>query len=162
MEFVETKGDITNGAVDIIVNAANVRLLAGGGVSGAIHAKAGIELYEECQKIGTCEYGQAVITNGYNLLAKHVIHTTTPIRGQHNGNEGKLLLSCYMESLKLANINHAITIAFPALGSGLHNMPYDLTLELAKQAFGEFRDSHPESTIEKVYFVHFEPEFCYT
>ena len=117
-------GDITEEAVDAIVNAANWTLLGGGGVDGAIHRAGGPAILEACKRIRETQYpnglptGQAVITTGGDLPAKHVIHTVGPIYGRHNGNEPELLADCYRNSVKIALENNLGTIAFPSISTG--------------------------------------------
>ncbi len=131
------KGDITTLAVDAIVNAANERLTPGGGVSGAIHRAAGPELARECRKIGHCATGDAVITGGYRLPARHVIHTVGPV--WHGGGQGEaeLLASCYRRSLAVAQENALATIAFPAISTGIFGYPPDEAAEVAVRAVAE-------------------------
>ncbi len=122
-------GDITKLEVDIIVNAANKSLLGGGGVDGQIHRVAGKELYNECKLLNGCETGEAKITNGYNLLAKKVIHTVGPVYRDGNNNEKELLENCYKNSMILAeeyrkeNNLSTVSIAFPCISTGAYNYP---------------------------------------
>ncbi|MGH6893458.1 MAG: macro domain-containing protein [Dongiaceae bacterium] len=136
-------GDITALDIDIIVNAANEHLLAGGGVCGAIHRAAGPELEAACRRIGHCPTGSAVLTPGFRLKARHVIHAVGPVWRGGGAGEADLLASCYRVSLDLAAGIEATGVAFPAISTGIFGYPALQAIEIAVATARGFLVSHP-------------------
>lgn len=148
LEVIE--GDITRLDVDAIVNAANTSLLGGGGVDGAIHRAAGPELVAECRMLHGCRTGEAKITRGYRLTARHVIHTVGPVWNGGTRGEAGLLASCYRNSLALARQHGLKSIAFPAISTGIYRFPKDQATEIA------VREMNAHATDERVIFCCFD------
>lgn len=147
------QGDITTLDVDAIVNAANTSLMGGGGVDGAIHRAAGPELVAECMMLNGCPTGEAKVTKGYKLKARHVIHTVGPV--WHGGGNGEpdLLRSCYANSLKLAAQNGLQSIGFPCISTGVYRFPPDLAARIAMNTVRQFL--REPSSIQCVIFCCF-------
>ena len=147
-------GDITKQKVDAIVNAANTSLLGGGGVDGAIHRAAGPELLEECRGLHGCRTGEAKITKGYRLPAKHVIHTPGPVWHGGTSGEADKLASCYRNCLRLAAENGCRTVDFPSISTGVYHFPLDKAAKIAVATIAEGLAAYPE--IERVRMVCFD------
>lgn len=148
-------GGITRLDVDAIVNAANSSLLGGGGVDGAIHRAAGPELIHECRLLGGCKTGQAKITKGYNLAARHIIHTVGPVwRGGKYG-EHELLASCYRTSFEIAVQRRLGGMAFPAISTGIYRFPVVKAARVASDTIAGCLDNHP-GVMEQMIFVCFD------
>lgn len=148
------QGDITKQSVDAIVNAANCSLLGGGGVDGAIHRAAGPELLVECRTLGGCKTGEAKITKGYKLPAKHVIHTPGPVWHGGNRGEAELLASCYLNCLRLASENGCKTVDFPSISTGVYHFPLEKAAKIAIDTIAGFLSEY--SDIERVRMVCFD------
>ena len=148
---VALEGDITEQRVDAIVNAANTSLLGGGGVDGAIHRSAGLELLTECRTLGGCPTGEAKITAGYRLPARWVIHTVGPVWSGGGRGEDDLLAACYRNSLSLAVRSGVRTIAFPAISTGVYGFPLERATAIAVSEVRRFLAE--DASIEQVTFV---------
>ena len=140
------QADITTLDVDAIVNAANNSLLGGGGVDGAIHRAAGPELLAECRGLHGCPTGEAKITKGYRLKARHVIHTVGPIYRDGKQGEPELLASCYRNCLRLASENGCHTVDFPSISTGIYHFPLDQAAQIAVREITAYLADHPEIT----------------
>lgn len=148
------QGDITRLAVDAIVNAANARLAGGGGVDGAIHRAAGhADLQAACRAIGHCPTGHAVLTAGFRLPARYIIHTVGPVYVGGQRGEPDLLASSYRQSLELGATHNLRTIAFPAISTGVYGYPFEAATEIALRTTSAFLSAH--AVPERVLLVFF-------
>ena len=150
------QADITRLDVDAIVNAANSDLSDGAGVCGAIHRAAGPELLDECHGLNGCATGEAKITDGFDLPARHVIHTVGPVWGGGEQGEGKLLADCYRNSLRLASEHGVRSIAFPAISTGIYGFPPDRAALIALRTVRETLQGVP--SVERAIFCCFGGE----
>lgn len=159
-------GDITRESVDAIVNAANATLLGGGGVDGAIHRAGGPEILDACRDIRRNQYpkglptGEAVITAGGSLPARHVIHTVGPVYGQHADDEAKLLAACYQNSLRLAASHSLSSIAFPAISTGVFGYPQPEAAVVSSAAIEKYLVT--DEQIREVRLVFFQADAAET
>src|SRR5512134_2738637 len=144
LELVE--GDITKQDTEAIVNAANSRLLGGGGVDGAIHRAGGPQILEECRKIGGCPTGEARITAGGRLPARWVIHTVGPVYRDGKHGEAELLANAYRNSLRLANERGLKTVAFPSISTGAYGYPLAEAARIALATVVDHLRAHPDIT----------------
>jgi O-acetyl-ADP-ribose deacetylase len=149
--------DITTLALDAIVNAANRTLLGGGGVDGAIHRAAGADLKRECESLGGCATGSAKITRGYRLRARYVIHAVGPVWSGGSKGEDEFLASCYRTALSLAKEHGLVSIAFPAISTGIYRFPPDRAARIAAAAVAAEVSAAPAG-IEQVVFCCFSPD----
>ena len=149
-------GDITTVRCDAIVNAANKRLLGGGGVDGAIHKAAGPGLLEECRELGGCETGEARVTKGYNLPAEYVIHAVGPVWKSGLYNEMEELASCYRSIMKIASELKLKSVAIPGISTGVYRFPKGVAAEIAVKEVTRFLDRNPYP--ETVIFVIMDEE----
>ncbi len=158
LDKIETRqGDITRLKVDAIINAANTSLLGGGGVDGAIHRAAGPELLAECRTLGGCPTGEARITGGYKLAARHVIHTVGPVYSAKAVDKArKLLTGCYRNSLRLALEHSVKTIAFPAISCGVYGYPIEAACKVAVDTVCDFLKNNQAPV--KVIFILFSSQ----
>ncbi|NIQ01324.1 MAG: O-acetyl-ADP-ribose deacetylase [Nitrospinaceae bacterium] len=146
------QGDITESETDAIVNAANSQLVLGAGVAGAIRTKGGPSIQEECDSIGHCPVGGAVITGGGNLKARHVIHAVGPRQGE--GDEEEKLKNATLNSLKVADDNNLQSITFPAISTGIYGFPIDACARIMLTATREYLSG--ETNIKRVVFALFD------
>jgi len=150
------EGDITDQDTDAIVNAANRSLLGGGGVDGAIHRAAGPQLLAECRPLGGCETGNAKITGGYKLKARHVIHTVGPVYHSAGRKAPDLLAGCYRRSLEVAGQNGLKSVSFPSISTGAYGYPLEEAAPIAIKTVADYLKGHPD--IQLVRFVLFGRE----
>ncbi|MEM1271071.1 MAG: O-acetyl-ADP-ribose deacetylase [Bacteroidota bacterium] len=149
-------GDLTTFGVDAIVNAANSTLLGGGGVDGAIHRAAGPRLLDACRRLGGCDVGEAKVTAGFDLPARHVIHTVGPVWRGGRHDEPHLLSLAYKNSLLLARSMHLQTLAFPAISTGVYGYPIEQAAEIAVWETTQFTraEDYPEHVIHVCFSEH--------
>lgn len=149
------RGDITRLSVDAIVNAANTSFLGGGGVDGAIHRAAGKELLRACRELGGCEIGSAKATPGFNLPARWVFHAVGPVWNGGSRREDELLAGCYRRCMELACEHQIVSLAFPAISTGIYRFPRQRAAEIAVRTVCEHL---PGSGLDRVIFCCFDEE----
>jgi O-acetyl-ADP-ribose deacetylase (regulator of RNase III) len=157
MQLQVIKADITTLDTDAIVNAANSSLLGGGGVDGAIHAAAGPGLLRECAALGGCPTGEARLTAGHNLQARHVIHSVGPVWHGGNNNEAELLARCYRNCMQLASEKGLHSIAFPGISTGIFGYPAEQAAVIAASEVTAFGETD-KNTVLQVIFCCFNDE----
>jgi O-acetyl-ADP-ribose deacetylase len=162
-KIIAKVGDITKENTDAIVNAANSSLMGGGGVDGAIHRAGGPEILKECKEIcekqlpSGLETGNAVITTAGKLPAKYVIHTVGPIWKKENQNEDRLLMNCYINSLKLAVNNNCKTISFPSISTGAFGFPLKRAMDISLKVIHDYL-SRDNDNIREIRLIYFSKE----
>ena len=159
--LVLVSGDLTRLDVDAIVNAANTSLLGGGGVDGAIHAAAGPELLAECRLLGGCETGDAKLTGGHQLPARHVIHTVGPVWAGGGEQEADLLASCYRKSLEIAAQNGFASVAFPSISTGVYGFPVARAAQIAVTEIRAFLATHDLPEVVTLVTFSYQDEKAY-
>ncbi|MCR5113734.1 MAG: TIGR02452 family protein [Acholeplasmatales bacterium] len=158
MNIIIVKGDITNALVDAVVNAANSRLSPASGECGAIFNKAGYDkLKEACSRLGYCKPGSSVITPGFDMDAEYIIHTVGPIYHENDKDNDLILAEAYISALNLALENKCLSVAFPALSTGIYNYPYDLAANIAISTLYEYKKIH-DNDFANIYIYCYDDE----
>jgi len=155
-------GDITEQGTDAIVNSANSELTNGAGVNGAVHAKGGPRIDQECRLIGGCAVGDAVITSGGNLKARYVIHTVGPVWQNGDDDEPELLASAYRRSLEVADKHGLKSISFPAISTGIYGYPLRLAAPVALRAIILFLEQEQHNFVEVRFVIYQRDDVAYT